>query len=292
MVWQGVVQSLAPLVGGSVYLWWHHRRQPAVEGETNWLSPIGSNGVRLAVLVAMLMWVVPAGALLAVPLALGISLLSPAARAEWTDHRRVRIAAVSVAVLFLGVTGFLPVEEPVAPEAWGQPLFTENPHAPLYPTSQQYTWLTSDVVVLQSVSVRLPHQPGVVGAEWTAMGLASLLNMETSRMHQAIQLIDDELPFQLDPEEVFLSPIPSPNNLDIRLSSEVTETVEFRRYDIKTTAIGMDPSGTKVGEVVTAGQASWGGQLNMLIVVRPIAHPTLATDSNGETYMMAWLNAA
>ncbi len=160
MVWQGVVQSLAPLVGGSVYLWWHHRRQPAVEGETNWLSPIGSNGVRLAVLVAMLMWVVPAGALLAVPLALGISLLSPAARAEWTDHRRVRIAAVSVAVLFLGVTGFLPVEEPVAPEAWGQPLFTENPHAPLYPTSQQYTWLTSDVVVLQSVSVRLPHQPG------------------------------------------------------------------------------------------------------------------------------------
>lgn len=290
MMWQGVLQTLAPLVGGAAYLWWQHRRDDERK-DANWLSPIGVNGVRLVVLVAMLMWLLPAGALLAVPLALGLSVLSPAARVEWTDHRGVRLTAISVALLFLGLTGFLPVEEPVAPEAWGQPLFTENPHAPIYPASQQYTWLTTDVVVLQSVSVRLPHQPGVIGAEWTAMALASILDMETSRMHQAIQLIDDELPFQLDPEEVHLSPMPAPNTLDIRLDADTKETVEFRRYEIKTTAIGLDPSGTKVGEVVTASQASWGGQLDMLIVVRPIAHPTLATDANGESYMFAWLNA-
>jgi hypothetical protein len=291
MLWQGLLQSLAPLLGGAVALRWMHKRM-ATEEEEDWLTPLGQDGVRLAVLAAVLLWVLPGGAFLVVPLALGLSLLSPAAREAWSTHRSSRLVAVGVALLCLGTAGWLPVQQPVAPEAWGQPLFTENPHAPPYPASEQYTWVTNDAVILQSVSIRLPHQPGVYGAEWTAMALASTLNMETSRMHQAIQLIDADISaFTIDPEDVFLEPVPAPSSLDVRLSSEVSETVEFRRYDIKTTAVGVDPTGTKVGEVSTASLASWGGQLDMLIVVRPILHPTLADDANGETYIRTWLNA-
>ena len=290
-MWQGVLQSFVPLMGGGLALYLYHRRTP--EGEQHhWTWVIGSNGVRMAIAFAVLLWILPAGALLALPVLLLLSVLSPAARQEWSEHRTPRILALSVAVLCLGATGFLPVSQPVAPEDWGTPLFTENPHAPMYPAGQQYTWVTSDVVVLQSLSMRLPHQPGVMGAESVALTLASLMDMETKRMHQAIELIDDEVPFvRLNPEEIALQPVPSPTTLDIRMDSERVEQVEFRSYNINSTAFGVGDEGTKVGEVVVAAKASWGGQLDVLVIVRPLQPPNVDYDGIGESWIRDWLSA-
>jgi len=290
MVWQGATQALAPALGAGAVLLVLHRRK----GEANeemWYAPIGADGLRFFLLLPLLLWVVPSGLLLVLPGMLALSVASPAARAAWSEHRNERALVIGVALLCLGASALLPVASPTSPEAWGQPLFTENPHAPVYPASHQYTWVTSDVVVLQSLSLRLPHQQGVWGAEWSALTLASAFDLETSRMHQAIDLIDDELPFQLDPNDVFLEAVPAPGTVDVRLTSTEVQTVAFRHFDIKTTAIGLDPSGTKVGEVVTASLASWGGELDMLIIVRPVAHPTLDDDARGEAWMRTWLQA-
>ena len=290
MVWQGATQALAPALGAGAVLLVLHRRK----GEANeemWYAPIGADGLRFFLLLPLLLWVVPGGLLLVFPGMLALSVASPAARAAWSEHRNERALVIGVALLCLGASALLPVASPTSPEAWGQPLFTENPHAPVYPASHQYTWVTTDVVVLQSLSLRLPHQQGVWGAEWSALTLASAFDLETSRMHQAIDLIDDELPFQLDPNDVFLEAVPAPGTVDVRLTSTEVQTVAFRHFDIKTTAIGLDPSGTKVGEVVTASVASWGGELDMLIIVRPVAHPTLDDDARGEAWMRTWLQA-
>jgi len=290
-MWQGMVQSLAPVAAGCLALFFMHQRTEE-EGGNHWTAPFGTNGLRMMGLFVLMMWVVPAGALIALPVLLLLSLLSPAARNEWVEHRAPRLLTIGVAVLCLGATGFLPVSQPVEPEEWGRPLFTENPHAPAYPASQQYTWLTNDVVVLQSISMRLPHQSGAVGAEATALTLASVLGMESDRMHQAIELIDDEVPFvRLNPDEIELASVPSPTSLDIRISSSATESVEYRRYDIKSTAFGNDAEGTKVGEVTVFAKASMGGQLDMLVIVRPLGHPTLETDGTGEAWIRPWLTA-
>ena len=290
MVWQGATQALAPALGaGAVLLVLHRRKGEATE--QMWYAPIGVDGLRFFLLLPFLLWVVPGGLLLVLPGMLALSVASPAARAAWSEHRNERALVIGVALLCLGASALLPVASPTSPEAWGQPLFTENPHAPVYPASHQYTWVTTDVVVLQSLSLRLPHQQGVWGAEWSALTLASAFDLETSRMHQAIDLIDDELPFQLDPNDVFLEAVPAPGTVDVRLTSTEVQTVAFRHFDIKTTAIGLDPSGTKVGEVVTASLASWGGELDMLIIVRPVAHPTLDDDARGEAWMRTWLQA-
>jgi len=290
MVWQGATQALAPALGaGAVLLVLHRRTGEATE--QMWYAPIGVDGLRFFLLLPLLLWVVPGGLLLVLPGMLALSVASPAARAAWSEHRNERALVIGVALLCLGASALLPVASRASPGAWGQPLFTENPHAPVYPASHQYTWVTSDVVVLQSLSLRLPHQQGVWGAEWSALTLASAFDLETSRMHQAIDLIDDELPFQLDPNDVFLEAVPAPGTVDVRLTSTEVQTVAFRHFDIKTTAIGLDPSGTKVGEVVTASVASWGGELDMLIIVRPVAHPTLEDDARGEAWMRTWLQA-
>ncbi len=293
-MWQGVLQSLAPLVGGGLALYLHHRRTTSEE-EGHWADAIGGGGVRMALAFAVLIWLVPAGALLVVPLLLMLSLLSPAGRLEWSVQRTPRLLALCVALLFLGATGFLPVSQPVSPEDWGQPLFTENPHAPVYPAGQQYTWVTSDVVVLQSLSMRLPHQPGVMGAETVALTLASLMNMETGRLHQAIELIDEEVPFvRLNPEEITLQPVLAPSTVDIIIGSWDSgdvETVVHRAYDINTTAFGSDPQGTKVGEVSMVAKASWGGQLDILVIVRPLQPPNVDYDGLGESWIRDWLIA-
>lgn len=291
-MWQGTLSTLVPIAGGALALYLHHSRQTDGSDALHWTHAVGRNGIAMVGVFALMMWIVPAGALFALPLMLILSVLSPAAREEWMDHRAPRLLALGVAVVCLVATGFLPVAQPPAPEEWGQPLFTENPHAPIYPASQQYTWVTNDIVVLQSITMRLPHQPGAIGAAGVALTLASVLGMETDRMHQAIELIDAEVAFvRLNPEEIILSPVASPTSMDVRLDSENVESVALRNYDIKTTAFGTDTGGAKVGEVVAVAKASWGGQLDVLVIVRPLAHPTLATDGTGETWIQAWLNA-
>jgi hypothetical protein len=121
------------------------------------------------------------------------------------------------------------------------------------------------------------------------------MNMETGRMHQAIELIDEEVPFvRLNPEEIILQPVPSPSTLDIQLGSWESgdiETVAFRSYNINSTTFGSDPAGTKVGEVVVVAKASWGGELDMLIIVRPLQPPNVDYDGIGEEWIRDWLNA-
>ena len=294
-MWQGVLQSLAPLVGGGLALFLYHRRTAEVEEGHHWTGAIGVGGIRMALAFAILIWLVPAGALLVLPLLLLLSLLSPAGRQEWSEQRTPRLVALAVAMLCLMATGFLPVSQPVSPEDWGQPLFTENPHAPVYPAGQQYTWFTTDVVVLQSLTLRLPHQPGVMGAETVALTLASLMNMESGRLTQAIELIDEEVPFvRLNPDEITLQPVPAPSTVDIitgSWDSGEVETVVFRDYDINTTAFGSAPEGTKVGEMVLAAKASWGGQLDILVIVRPLQPPNVDYDGTGETWIREWLLA-
>ena len=291
-MWQGVLQSLVPILGGGLTLYLYHRQNESSD-ETHWIRPIGGNGVWMAGVFVVMFWLLPAGALLSLPLLLVVSVLSPAARIDWREHRTPRLMALGVAVLCLGAAGLVPVSEPIEPEAWGRPLFTDNPDAPFYPASQQYTWVTNDAVVLQSISMRLPYQAGIMKAESVALTIASLFNMETDRMHQAIELIDEEVPFvRLNPEEIVLVSAPAPSSLDLILDSEgAGETVEFRLYDIQTTAFGLNADGAKVGEVAIVAKASWGGQLDLLVMVSPLAGPGTDYDPFGEQWIRDWLNA-
>ena len=62
MVWQGLLQSFAPLAGGALALHFYHRRQS--EEDQHWLRPIGRDGVRMALAFAALIWVLPGGTFL------------------------------------------------------------------------------------------------------------------------------------------------------------------------------------------------------------------------------------
>ncbi|MDG1552303.1 MAG: hypothetical protein P8Q87_02120 [Candidatus Poseidonia sp.] len=286
MVWQGLVHSLLPLLGGGLVLYLLNRRVPQ-DPPVHWTRPVGRNGVIMAVIFTILLWFVPYGILLLLPVILVLSAASPAGREEWREHRRTRLAALLLSVLMFAGGGMLPVSTPSAPEEWGQPTFLENPDAPLYPASEQYTWLMPSLEIVQSLSVRMPHQTGSYGGEASTFNIAFALGVESSRMQQSIALLDEQIPFlRLDPSEVQLEPVAAPNTHRY-VGGDEDVTLEVRLFTVKS-LISTSKDGTKVGEVVCVGSASAGGQMDMLVVVRPLGHSSIANDRYAETYTLAW----
>ena len=286
MVWQGIVHSLLPLGAGALTLYLMNNRAPQ-EPPVHWTEPIGRNGCIMAVVFAVLLWFVPYGILLLLPIMLVLSAASPAGREEWKFHRNPRIVALLLSVLMFAGGGMLPVSTPSAPQEWGQPTFIENPDAPLYPASEQYTWLMPSFEIVQSLSIRMPHQTGSVGGESSTFNIAFALGVESSRMQQSIALLDEQISFvRLDPSEVKLDPISAPDTHRY-IGGNEDVTLEVRLFDIKT-LISTSEDGTKVGEVVCVGSASAGGQMDMLVVVRPVGHSSISNDRYAEAYTLDW----
>ena len=72
-----------------------------------------------------------------IPIAIILSIASPASREEWSKYKNRRIAMSIVSILLLNLFAFYPVSEPEGAEQWGNPIATENPHAAAWPASEQ-----------------------------------------------------------------------------------------------------------------------------------------------------------
>ena len=63
----------------------------------------------------LLLWIIPWGLFVIVPLVLVISIISPAARTEWNDFRKRRIITSVILLLILNLSAFYPTAIPEAP---------------------------------------------------------------------------------------------------------------------------------------------------------------------------------
>ena len=151
----------------------------------------------------------------------------------------------------------------------------------------------TDVEIVQSLSLRLPYQYGPLGAESSAFMLASLLNMEQGRLNQAVELLDQELSaFRLDVDEMRLEPmLVESTHRYSSTEASVDQVVSVRMYELRSLSIGANEDGVKVGEVLCLGTSNWGGELEVLVIVRPIGHPGLANDRFAEALAFDWLSA-
>ena len=275
------------------------RRKSSDEAEFEWRDLYGPYGFQALISFIVLLWILPGGFLIVGPVMFLLSILSPAGRIAWESYRKPRIVVCVGLVVMLFLGGFSPVSNPVAPSEWGAPLLTENPNAPLYPSGEQYTWLmlsgsgSFEVEIIQSLTLRLPYQYGPLGAESSAFTLASLFNMEQGRLNQAIEILDQELSgFRLDVDEMKLVPMLAEDTHHYSSTSAgVDESVLVRLYELRSLSIGSSDEGLKVGEVLCIASSSWGGTLEVLVVVRPIGHPGLASDRYAESYALEWLSS-
>ena len=293
-----LVPTMMVLIGLFVAAWWLRRSFEQGESKVAVRTALGPMGLESAVGCLVLMWILPWGFILLVPGILILSYLSPAGRAAWAEHRIQRLTLVVCMTAMVLIAGFVPVSEPVAPEEWGEPLLKENANAPIYPASEQYTWLMLpedaglDVEIVQSITMRLPYQYGPIGAASSAFDLSELIGMEQGRLRQAIELLDQQTPGpSLDPDEMEMVPISSESkHRYLSTSADVDESVEVRVYELRS-LLSSSKEGTRVGEVLCVATPTFGGELQMLVVVRPILHPGLSSDRFAESLVIEWLSS-
>ena len=256
----------------------------------------GDKGFEVLIGCIMLMWVVPYGVIFVIPGALLLSVLSPAGRKSWRDYGKIRAYAIASMLLIVLLSGFAPTSTPKAPDSWGDPLFDENPNAPLYPGGQQYTWLRLpsdgglDVEIVQSLTIRTPHQFGELSAASSTLIIADLFDMQQSRLDQAIQLLDQQIVFDIDEDEMKLIPIKDKQTHSYDVGSQSVE-LDIRLYELRSLTLSSDPTGFKVGEVFCVAEANWGGELDILVVVRPVGHTGLSNDRYVEGLTVQWISA-
>ena len=258
---------------------------------------LGSKTSYFALASIAALWLVPYGLFVLIPLMFILSFSSPAGRIDWKEYRNERLIAVFIVFLMLGLSGLMPCDEPRSPEEWGEPFAKENPYAPAWPASEQYTWILIDDSFLaptfadvQSLSIRTPHQFGTFSQVESSIALSSLLGLENERMRQAIDILDERLLFPpIDSEDFKLEKRVDAQEHTYRPSSgDVKMNVWV--YDCLTT-LGTNPDGAKIGEVVIVGEAGWGGVLDLVVIVRPLNNPALSSDPFAETLVSTWLDS-
>ena len=260
-------------------------------------SAFGDKGLEMLIGCIVLMWIVPYGLIVIIPSALILSILSPAGRNSWRDYGKIRAYTIASMLLIVLFSGFAPTSSPKSPEMWGEPLFSENPNAPIYPAGQQYTWLNLptdgglNVEIIQSLTIRTPHQFGKLSAASSTLAIADLFDMQQARLDQAIQLLDQQIVFDIDEDEMKLLPIKDKQRHTYETGSKSVD-LDIRMYELRSLTLNSDPNGFKVGEVFCAASPSWGGELDILVVVRPIGHTGLISDRYVESLAIPWILAS
>jgi len=225
-----------------------------------------------------------------------LSIVSPAGRIDWKEYRNERLIAVFIVFLMLGLSGLMPCDQPRSPEEWGEPFAKENPYAPAWPASEQFTWIlvddldASNFEVVQSLRIRTPHQFGIFSQVESSVAISSFLGLENERMRQAIDIVDERVSFiRIDSDEFKLEQRGDAQEHTFRPSSgDVKMNVWV--YDCLATS-GTNSDGTKIGEVVITGVSGWGGVLDLVVIVRPVFHDGLATDPFAETLVSIWIDS-
>ncbi len=208
----------------------------------------------------VLMWLVPWGLFVLVPALVVLSFLSPAAREEWVNFKNRRIAIGIILVLLLNSFGFYPVSEPEGPDEWGNPIATDNPHAPAWPASEQFTWFY-DGSVIGIVNARTPHTFSPFSQDSSSMALGVMLGMHNERMRQSIDVMNSYIPtFSIDSEAFWLEEVDSEGE-----HSYGGEDYFISRFNVK-----RDGFQTILATVLIVGFPNAGGELTLLTVTRPI----------------------
>jgi len=236
---------MVAVVYALVYL---KHRYSSDDSELDYRNAYGQYGLEFLMGCVIFLWIVPYGILVILPLVLILSTISPAGRASWKEFGKIRAyAAVSMVVVLL-MGGFVPTSEPKSPDEWGEPLFTENPNAPIYPAGKQYTWLMLpdegglNVEIVQSLTIRTSHQFSKLSLASSTLNIADTFNMQQSRMDQAIQLLDEQIVFNIDAEEMKLLAIEDKAKHTFQTATGDHE-LDIRLYDLRSLTLSSDPNG-------------------------------------------------
>ena len=233
----------------------------ALFGVLRWKAIIFDMTAMIVLSISIIMlWIIPWGIFVIAPIALAISIVSPAGRQEWADFRKRRILTAILLVAILNIAAFYPTSIPEGPAEWGEPIATENPHAPSWPASEQYTWYY-DGAVIGMLNTRTPHTFASSGQTSSTLTLGVMMGMHNERLRQSIEIINDKFPV-LDLDSEFFSLF--------EIETESTHPYGGDEYPVASFEVKREGFDTSLASVLIVGFSNAGGELTLLSITRPI----------------------
>ena len=91
-----LVPTILVLVGLWIAVWWLRRGLEAEDPQRSIRLLLGPLGIHSVVAGVLLLWLIPWGILLVLPVLLLLSVLSPAGREDWREHKKNQVGSLHI----------------------------------------------------------------------------------------------------------------------------------------------------------------------------------------------------
>lgn len=290
----GAASVLVPLGPIALILYWSRHRPVTLASIQEELEErLGGPGPALAVLLVLpVSMVFPFGLVGALCLLILLGCSSPAARATWRGSMMPRAALLCTLMILTPLTGLLPVSNPPSPLMMGADFSEQDTSAGPWPTEQRTVQVHlgtggQDLAVVTTSVVRTPFQTSPWGADRMMMLLASTTGADEARMDQALDAMQDQLRFlSLDEDSIRLVDAGSIERRTVLDASGDEHHLLSLRQTVNSDLSGRE---TQLLDVRTMAYASWGGEVHLLTVLRPMGSNSIVSDPYAEVLTAAWL---
>ncbi|MAK04751.1 MAG: hypothetical protein CMA03_02545 [Euryarchaeota archaeon] len=231
-----------------------------------------------------LLWLVPFhGLLILVGLILPSQILDKKQRNSWSLNSKPRTFFIGMWLVLILICALIPISTPGNPNEWEDPIIIDDQRVSFWPASSQNVWLLDRNLDSPAV-VTVLHQriPGTF-CPWLADYSTSLF-VETLHIDES-RLEETAIRLGLDPDDFRLKKIDSESKHTYKNSEG---TVDISLMVSKRQIITDFPfENTVVGELITAYQVDWGGEL-WVITVTQIGNSN-SNDPWAEEIILEWL---
>tara|TARA_Y100000746_G_C15469077_1_gene435724 strand:+ start:2668 stop:3555 length:888 start_codon:yes stop_codon:yes gene_type:complete len=232
----------------------------------------------------LLLWVVPFnGLFIFISFILPFQVIDKKQRDSWSSRYKPRTFFLGLWLILILLCASIPISDPGTPNEWGDPIIVDDERVSFWPASSQNVWLLDRNLDSPAVVTVLHQRVPATFCPWLVDHSTSFI-VETLHIDES-RLEETAIRLGLNPDDFRLEKINSESKHTYKNSEE---TVNLSLVVSKRQIITDFPfENTVVGELITAYQVNWGGELR-IITVTQIGNSN-SNDPWAEEIILEWL---
>ena len=232
----------------------------------------------------ILLWVVPFnGLFIFISFILPSQVIDKKQRDSWSSKYKPRTFFLGLWLILILLCASIPISDPGTPNEWGDPIIVDDERVSFWPASSQNVWLLDRNLDSPAVVTVLHQRVPATFCPWLVDHSTSFI-VETLHVDES-RLEETAIRLGLNPDDFRLEKINSESKHTYKNSEE---TVNLSLVVSKRQIITDFPfENTVVGELITAYQVNWGGELQVITVTQ-IGNSN-SNDPWAEEIILEWL---
>ena len=232
-----------------------------------------------------LLWVVPFnGLLILFGLILPSQVINKKQRESWSSNYKSRTFFLGIWLVLILMSASIPVSNPNTPNKWDEPIIIDDERVSIWPASSQNVWLLDRNLDSPAVVTVLHQRVPATFCPWLVDYSTSLI-IETLHIDES-RLEETAIRLSLNPDDFRLEKINSESQHTYKNSDE---SIDVSLVVSKRKIITDFPfENTVVGELITAYQVDWGGELRVITITQ-IGNSN-SNDPWAEEIILEWLD--